>query len=285
LAKHKDYAETYIDDVVIFSDDWHSHLRHVEAVMDTLDEGGFTLNLHKCSFAHPEVRFLGHLVGSGTHSPDPEKVEAIKNLLPPKTKKDVRSLLGLMSYYRAYVPSFSQISHPLSELTKRRSPNEIHWQQHHQEALDLLKNCISNAPKCHTPDYSKPFVIFTDASDYAVGACLSQKIGDTEYPIAFASKKLSPAQHNYAVIEKEAYAVIFALRKFEPYVFGSEIDIVSDHNPLTYLTDCIPQSARLQRWCLALQKYQAKITYRKGKCHLNADALSRLKATHWDSND
>lgn len=286
LMKHRDYADSYIDDIIIFSDDWNSHMKHLEDVLSSLEEANFTVNFKKCDFAKGKIKFLGHVVGSGSHEPDPEKVEAIKNLQSPKTKKDVRSILGLLSYYRNYVPCFSEIAAPLTNLTKRRSPDAIGWLSEHEDAFIKLKEAICGAPACYAPNFKLPFIVYTDASSYAVGACLAQRDeSGEEHPIAFASKKLSKAQEKYAVIEKEAYAVIFALRKFEDYIFGSEIVIVSDHNPLKFLTDCASQSPRLQRWSLALQRFHAVVSYRKGKEHLNADSLSRLQANHWKDRD
>ncbi|GFT75533.1 retrovirus-related Pol polyprotein from transposon 17.6 [Nephila pilipes] len=118
LTQHRRYAEAYINDIIIFSSSWKDHLRHLEAALCSLNEANFTNKLQKSSFVEPQVKLLGHVAGSGKHSPDPEKVLAIKNLLPPKTNKDVGSLLGLLSYYRSYVPKFAEIVLPFIELTR-----------------------------------------------------------------------------------------------------------------------------------------------------------------------
>ncbi|GFW69504.1 retrovirus-related Pol polyprotein from transposon 17.6 [Trichonephila clavipes] len=133
------------------------------------------------------------------------------------------------------------------------------------------------APSLYTPDLSKPYQLYTDASATAIGACLSQNDEKgKENPIAFFSKKLTETQTRWATIEREAYAVIEALKRFDSWIFGAEIEVISDHNPLTYLTLTTPQSAKLTRWALALQRYNIAISYRKGVKHGNADALSRL---------
>ncbi|GBM37383.1 Retrovirus-related Pol polyprotein from transposon 297 [Araneus ventricosus] len=132
-------------------------------------------------------------------------------------------------------------------------------------------------PTLHTPDISRPFWLYTDASATAIGACLAQHddVGK-ELPIAFFSKKLTPTQMKWSTIEREAFCVLEALKKFDTWIFGSKIQVVSDHNPLTYLTSSAPHGAKLSRWALALQRYNLTISYRKGVQHGNADALSRV---------
>ncbi|GFQ79690.1 retrovirus-related Pol polyprotein from transposon 297 [Trichonephila clavata] len=134
-------------------------------------------------------------------------------------------------------------------------------------------------PSLHTPDLSRPFLLFTDASATAIGACLVQHNDHMEeMPIAFFSKKLTLAQMKWATIEREVFNVLEALRKFDTWIFGSQIiQVISDHDPLTYLNNSVPHSAKLTRWALALQRYYVKVSYRRGSAHGNADALSRLR--------
>jgi hypothetical protein len=278
LELHKAYCRSYIDDLAIFSKTWLEHCVHIQRVFKTLREVGLTVNLEKCEFGKNQVRFLGHLIGSGQHSPDPEKVEVIKSLAKPTTKKEVRSLLGLASYYRDYIPQFSEIVLPLTNLTKKSVPNNIPWNADTDESFNKLKEELIKMPSLHTPDLHKPFQLYTDASATAIGACLAQNDEHgKELPIAFFSKKLNACQIKWSTIEREAFCVLEALKKFDTWVFGAEIQIISDHNPLTYLTQSTPHGAKLSRWSLALQRYNLTITYRKGSRHGNADALSRLK--------
>ncbi|GFW11785.1 retrovirus-related Pol polyprotein from transposon 17.6 [Trichonephila clavipes] len=166
---------------------------------------------------------------------------------------------------------------PLTELTRNRVPNIIPWNEVAEQAFTKLKAQLVKAPSLYTPDLSKPYQLYTDASATAIGACLSQNDEKgKENPIAFFSKKLTETQTRWATIEREAYAVIEALKRFDSWIFGAEIEVISDHNPLTYLTLTTPQSAKLTRWALALQRYNIAISYRKGVKHGNADALSRL---------
>ncbi|GBN65464.1 Retrovirus-related Pol polyprotein from transposon 297 [Araneus ventricosus] len=243
----------------------------------SLREVGLAVNLEKCAFGQKRVKFLCHIVGSGQHSPDPEKAEVLRNLSRPSTKKELRSFLGLASYYRDYIPNFSEIVLPLTDLTKRKVPNVLPWSVEAGEAFVKTKDELIIMPTLHTPDIGCPFWLYTDASATAIGACLAQHndVGK-ELPIAFFTKKLTPTQMKWSTIEREAFCVLGALKKFDTCVFGGKIQVVSDHNPLTYLTNSAPHGAKLSKWALALQRYNLTISYRRGIQHGNADVLSRL---------
>lgn len=284
LAPHRQYACAYIDDVAIYSESWEEHLEHLDKVLSSLDKAGLTLNVSKCRFAQQEVKFLGHIVGSGRHGTDPEKVRAIKEIPAPETKRQLRSFLGLANYYRDYVPEYSKVVLPLTNLTGRRIPQKLPWDTQAQEAFDQVKDCLVQASALQAPDPGKEFILATDASDYAIGACLAQQDNEgKECPIAFLSKKLSPAQTRWATIEKEAYAIIWALSKLEAWLFGARVRVITDHNPLKFLTLTTPQSARLTRWALALQKYNLVVEHKKGLLNANADAMSRLVTSNDDA--
>lgn len=284
LAPHRQYACAYIDDVAIYSESWDEHLEHLDKVLASLDKAGLTLNVSKCRFAQQEVKFLGHIVGSGRHGTDPEKVRAIKEIPAPETKRQLRSFLGLANYYRDYVPQYSKVVLPLTNLTGRRIPQKLPWNTEAQEAFDQVKDCVVQASALQAPDPGKEFILATDASDYAIGACLAQQDNEgKECPIAFLSKKLSPAQTRWATIEKEAYAIIWALAKLEAWLFGAKVRVITDHNPLKFLTLTTPQSARLTRWALALQKYNLVVEHKKGLLNANADAMSRLVTSNDDA--
>lgn len=195
LSTHRHYACAYIDDVAVYSHSWEDHIKHLTAVLQTLAEVGLTANLEKCMFAQSEVRYLGHVVGSGMHAPDPNRIEAIANLKRPNTKKELRSVLGLCNYYRDYVSQFSDIVFPLTQLTSKRIPNELPWGKEEQASFDALKQSLIKASALFAPSLEREFVVATDASDHAVGACLSQcDDAGHERPIAFLSKKLTPVQ-------------------------------------------------------------------------------------------
>ncbi|GFV27677.1 hypothetical protein TNCV_4169021 [Trichonephila clavipes] len=157
-------------------------------------ELNFTVNLKKCAFGKAQIKYLGHIIGSGKHEPDPEKTEVINNLPVPKTKKELRSVLGLCNYYREYIPKYSELVYPLTELTKKRVPDSIPWTEKHDSSFHLLKKALVEAPSLYSPVPDKPYTIHSDASQIGIAACLSQKCGDKCYPIAYASQKLSKTQ-------------------------------------------------------------------------------------------
>ncbi|GFY14595.1 retrovirus-related Pol polyprotein from transposon 17.6 [Trichonephila clavipes] len=233
LSCYREFSRAYIDDIAIFSKNWEEHLLHLDTILTKLSELNFTVNLKKCAFGKAKIKYLGHIIGSGKHEPDPEKTAVINNLPVPKTKKELRSVLGLCNYYL-------------------------------------------EAPSLYSPVPDKPYTIHSDASQIGIAACLSQKCGDKCYPIAYASQKLSKTQQSWSTIEREAFAIVWSLKKFEVGVFGTEIEFYTDHNPLPYLTKSAPQSARLQRWAFALQKFNVTIKHCPGVKMPHAVALSRL---------
>ncbi|KAM7298858.1 Retrovirus-related Pol polyprotein from transposon 17.6 [Ixodes scapularis] len=276
LREHRGYACAYIDHVAVYLESWEDHVNHLRAVLQTLKNVGLTVNPTKCKFAQSRVKYLGHVVGSGTHSPDPERVQAIAELKPPRTKRDVRSAQGLLNYYRDYIPRYSEIVLSLTELTHRRVPNVVPWNKAADDAFRVVKAELVALPALTARDPDREYVVTTDASEFAVGACLSQEVGGTQRPIAFLSKKLSDSQAKWSATEREAYALVWALGKLDTWLFGAKIKVATDHNPLTYLTRSASSSARLTRWSLALQRYDIEIIHIRGSLNKCADALSRL---------
>lgn len=277
LKFHSEYSDSFIDDIIIYSMTWKEHLEHIEAVLSTLCELNFSANIRKCHFVKSKVSYLGHMVGSGEHGPDPEKLKVIENLKRPSNKKELRSVLGLFNYYREYVPNFAEIAIPLTELTKNSVPNNIPWTEREETAFRELKEKLGTAMSLNTPDLQKPFVISCDASEVGIGASLGQRDAKGKImPITFASQKLSDTQKKWSAIEREAYALIWSLKKFETWIFGLKVYMYTDHNPLKFLTESAPRNAKLQRWLLAIQRYDVVINYKPGSTNRDADALSRL---------
>ena len=266
----------------VFSDEWHLHLQHVREFLERIRESGLTLNIKKCSFAQSEVTFCGQMIGSGTRRADPDKVAAVRNMKVPETKKEVRQMLGFFSWFRDYIPDFALYAKSLTDLTGKRVSFNVPWSKIHQDAFERLKEllCKATMDPLHIINFSKPFHVHTDGSNYAVGCTLSQPDGDgVERPIAFASKKLNETQQRWSTIEKESYAVMWALQKYRQWLFGAEVIVFSDHNPLTYLTEASPKSAKLMRWALAIQEFHVKFCYKPGKANTAADCLSRPSLT------
>jgi RNase H-like domain found in reverse transcriptase/Reverse transcriptase (RNA-dependent DNA polymerase) len=273
----RDFTEPFVDDMAVLSSAWDEHLMHLDKFLSKIKESGMTLNLAKCSFAQEKATFVGHVVGSGQVEPDPTKIATVADLKPPTTKREVRRLIGFFSYFRSFIPSLAEKARILTDLTKKSVPNRIPWGPEHQQALDQLKTDLCTATSLHTIDFSKDFGLLVDASANAIGCCLIQWSEDgSEKPIAFASTKLSTTQSNWSTIEREAYAVIWALKKFRSWIFMSKVKVFSDHNPLSFLTEAAPKSAKLTRWALALQEFNVDFRYRSGRKHAAADFLSRI---------
>ncbi|GFW40140.1 retrovirus-related Pol polyprotein from transposon 297 [Trichonephila clavipes] len=219
-----DFSCAYIDNLAIFSDTWEEHLNHLEEVFKKLEYFNFSVNLGKCEFARQKVKYLGHVIGSGRHSPDKERIKAIQNLQAPTTKKQLRSALGLWNFYRQYIPNFAKIVLPLTELTKKKVPNEIPWSKEAENAFQELKTALCRITELQVADIEKPYYLHTDAYQTAVGCCLGQLDGeDNIHPIAFGSQKLNPSQQKWSTTEREAYAIIWALERFETLLCGAKI--------------------------------------------------------------
>jgi len=239
-----------------------------------------TLNLKKCRFGQHTVKFCGEIIGSGTRSPDPDKVAAVKEIAVPETKKQLRGLLGYFSYFRKHIKSFAEKAKILTDLTSKRVPQNLKsvWTDKHSEALRNLKDeLIKTCDKpLHIVRFDRPFHVYVEASSYAVAGYVVQcDDAMVEHPIAFFSSKLSASQRNWSTIEREAYAALLAVKKYREWLFGSKIIIHSDYNALTFMTESAPKSSKLMRWSLALAEYDIEFKYHAGKLNLAADSLSR----------
>ena len=276
LRPHSDYSCAYIDDVAVHSKTWSDHLQHLESVLQAFLQVGMTLRLSKCQFGKSKIKFIGHYIGSGCRSVDQSKVDAIQKIPEPHTKKLLRSFLGMCNFFRVYVPNYSRVVLPLTELTKNIGHKVIKFNDVQRHAFQTLKQKLCEATVLYAPKSSKPFIIRSDSSDYAVGASLSQ-VDDSglERPIAFASAKLSDVQRRWSTIEREAYGILFALKKFEYIIFGRKIELYTDHNPLQYLTASAPNSPKLTRWLLSLARFDITVRHIKGRDNVIADCLSR----------
>lgn len=271
-----DFSESYVDDIGVGSDGWSQHLNHIRRFLAIIKRVGMTLSIAKCEFAKPEVKFVGHFVGSGGRRPDPDRLQGLDKMSRPQTKKELRQLLGAFGYYRDYIEHFAHIVKPLTDLTSKKVPNQLPWEECHQQAYELLRSKLRSTHVLRIPRVGEPFVLHTDASGVAVGATLGQLDQDgVEHPLAFASHKLTGPQCAWSTIEREAYAIIWALDKFRDIVYGFKITVVCDHNPLQYIRDCAPKSAKLLRWSLALQEFDLQIKYKRGSDNVVADYLSR----------
>ena len=276
LRSCQQFSRAYIDDVVVFSRNWSDHLQHLGKVFTQLEQAGLSLKVKKCQFGQSKVHYLGHVIGGGRIEPEPMKIVAVRNYPRPVTKKDVRAFLGLVGYYRRFIPQFSSIATPLTDLTKKGVPQTVEWGVNQENAFQKLKLLLIQAPILKVANPSAPYILQTDASDRGLGAVLSQADeGAEEHPVAFASRKLLPREVNYSVIEKECLAIVWALSVFHTYLYGQSFIIQTDHQPLSWLQRMKNSNARLTRWALSLQPFYCGMQHRSGDKNGNADGLSR----------
>ena len=195
----------------------------------------------------------------------------------PEDKKQVRSFLGLAGYYRRFIPDFATVAAPLTDLTKSSEPQRVNWTSKCGEAFEKLKAALCSSPVLWSPDFSRSFVLQTDASDVGVGAVLSQRDDEgQDHPISFFSRKLLPRECNYSTIEKECLAIKLSIQAFQVYLIGRPFVIQTDHRALQWLNSMKDSRSRLTRWSLSLQPFEFKVEHRKGHENSNADTLSRI---------
>ena len=263
---------TFIDDIVVFSDTLAEHENKMNLIMERLRESNLQLNLDKCEFLRKEVCYLGHILSKKGISPDPRKLEAVKNFPRPKNIKNIRQFLGLSGYYRRFIKNFSQIAKPLSKLLQKEV--EFCWTEKEEKAFSTLKEFLCNPPVLQYPDFSKPFNITTDASGYAIGGILSQGESGKDHPIAYTSRVLRGPELSYEVYEKEALAMVHAVQTFRSYIYGKRVKIFTDHKPLVWFKTA-ELNTRVQKWRFKLSEFDYEVIYKEGKQNSNADALSR----------
>ena len=249
-----DYGGVYLDDIVIYSSDWKTHLNHLEKVFQRLKDSNLTVKTAKCIFGAEDCVYLGYKIGKGGVKPEDSKIQAIMQVEIPKTKKDVRAFLGMTGYYRRFIPNYATIVGPLTELTKKHTPNHVLWNDQADNSFNRLKYMLINAPLMRNPDFTRTFILQTDASGIGVGAVLSQ--GEEEdRPIAYFSRKLLPRERAYLTVEKECLAIVLAVQHFKVYLMGRQFIIQTDHRALQWLNKFREKNARLTRWSLLLQPY------------------------------
>ena len=207
-----------MDDIIVFSQTFEQHLKHLEDIFQRLREANLKLKPSKCIFVHKTVEFLGHVVSSKGVQPNPSKVDLIKSFLPPKNTKQVKQFLGLAGYYRRFINNFAQIATPLTTLLRKHVP--YNWMQTCQEAFDTLKVCLTNPPILAFPDFTQPFDLYTDASGDAIGMILGQQQHGEDRVIAYSGRTLTKPEKNYTVTELEALAVIEGVKHFDCYLLG-----------------------------------------------------------------
>jgi len=266
----------YLDDIIIVTSTFENHISILYEVLNRLKDAGLTVNADKCEFCRPSLSYLGFIVDQQGLRTNPDKVEAINSFPQPKNVTEMKRFIGMASWYRRFVPNFSAIAAPLVGLTKgKQKKNELTWTEEAKEAFKQLKSALISSPVLVSPDFSLPFTIQTDASNYGIGAVLTQTFDNEEHVIAYASRVLNQAERNYSVTERECLSVVFALEKFRCYVEGTEFTVVTDHASLLWLQRMQEPTGRLARWAVKLQQFNFKLVHRPGPLNVVPDALSR----------
>ncbi|UYV66648.1 hypothetical protein LAZ67_4002441, partial [Cordylochernes scorpioides] len=274
----------YLDDVIIYSPDFPTHLKRLEAVFRCFRESNLRLNDKKCRFAFEELEILGYITSKHGIKPAEHNIKAVRNFPRPKKVKEVQSFLGMCSYYRKFIKDFSKIADPLTNLIKKSV--SFTWTERQEEAFQTLKTALLSPPILGHFNPNAPTYVHTDASNIGIGATLVQDIGGEEKVISYLSRTLSKAEQNYSTTEKECLAVVWSMSKLRPYLYGRHFKIVTDHHALCWLKNLKDPTGRLARWALKIQEYDFDIIHKSGKKHLDADGLSRgpLPETDWDED-
>ena len=263
----------YLDDIIIIGKTFDEHLENLRGVLQRIQAAGLKLNSQKCCLFMDSVKYLGHIVTSEGVSTDPDKVKAVQQWPVPQSVHELRSFLGLCTYYRRFVPNFASVARDLHVLTEHG--HVFKWTDSCQKAFEELKHALSSAPVLAYPRQGIRFMLDTDASNTGIGAVLSQVQDDQERVIAYYSRTLSKSERNYCVTRRELLAVVEAIKHFHKYLYGQEFSLRTDHSALQWLLHFKDPEGQIARWLERLQSYDFKIEHRKGRIHGNADALSR----------
>lgn len=263
------FVLVFMDDILIYSDTLDHHIDHLRAVLQVLADNQLFAKASKCSFAKSSLEYLGHIISDKGVATDPAKILAVQQWPIPANLKDLRGFLGLTGYYRRFIHHNSLISRPLTQLLKKNTP--FLWTPTAQTAFDTLKQALTSAPVLALPNFSKEFVLETDASDFGIGDVLMQD----NHPIAFLSQSLSSRNAALSTYEKECLAITLAVGKWRPYLQTRSFTIRTDHKSLLHLTEQRIHTRIQQKALLKLMDLDFSLVYKKGSSNLAADALSR----------
>lgn len=261
------YLLVFFDDILIYSSSWQDHLHHLNSVFSILRQQQLFLKLSKCTLGASSIEYLGHFISSAGVRTDPKKIEVIQQWPVPKSPKQLRSFLGLSNYYRRFIKGYSAIAKPLTDLLKK---DNFIWNDAATVAFDSLKTALSTTPVLALPDFKKPFVIETDASNNGIGAVLMQD----NHPICYISRTLGPRHQSLSVYEKELLAVVHAVQAWNSYLSHDLFIIKTDQRSLKYLLDQKVTTPFQHLWLSKLMGFSFVIQYKQGKDNVVADALS-----------
>ncbi|GJT73021.1 putative reverse transcriptase domain-containing protein [Tanacetum coccineum] len=263
------FVIVFIDDILIYSKDKKEHEEHLKAILELLKKEKLYAKFSKCEFWIPKVQFLGHVIDSRGIHVDPAKIESIKDWASPKTPTEIRQFLGLAGYYRRFIEGFSKIAKSMTKLTQKGV--KFDWGEKEENAFQLIKQKLCSAPILALPEGSEDFVVYCDASHKGLGAVLMQR----EKVIAYASRQLKIHEKNYTTHDLELGSVVFALKIWRHYLYGTKCTVFTDHKSLQHILDQKELNMRQRRWLELLSDYDCDIRYHPGKANVVADALSR----------
>lgn len=264
----------YIDDIVVIGCSAEHHIKNLTKVFERLRHYNLKLNPEKCKFFKTEVTYLGDNITDQGILPDDSKFNVIQNYPVPTNADEVRRFVAFCNYYRKFVPNFAKLAKPLKNLLKKNSI--FNWTDNCQNVFEQLRYHLMSPPILSYPDFSKKFILTTDASNIACGAVLSQNNDGKDLPIAHASKAFSKAEAKKPTIMQEMIAIHWAIDHFKPYLYGLKFTIRTDHRPLVYLFGMKEPTKKLTQMRLDLEDYDFEIEHIKGKDNIGADALSRI---------
>ncbi|GKB79797.1 putative reverse transcriptase domain-containing protein [Tanacetum coccineum] len=259
----------FIDDILIYSKDEKEHEEHLKAILELLKKEKLYAKFSKCEFWIPKVQFLGHVIDSRGIHVDPAKIESIKDWASPKTPTEIRQFLGLAGYYQRFIEGFSKIAKSMTKLTQKGI--KFDWGEKEENAFQLIKQKLCSAPILALPEGSEDFVVYCDASHKGLGVVLMQR----EKVIAYASRQLKIHEKNYTTHDLELGSVVFALKIWRHYLYGTKCTVFTDHKSLQHILDQKELNMRQRRWLELLSDYDCDIRYHPGKANVVADALSR----------
>ena len=274
-----DFAMGYLDDIIVYSKTEEDHLHHLEEIFKRMKHFDLKMKREKSSFFKKHIQYLGHLVSEKGFEPLPEKLEAIRKMPHPKSAKEVKQFLGLIGYYRKFIPRFSDLSRPLTRLT--RHDCKFDWTPQCQKSFDHLRELLMEYPILRYPDPMKEYTLFTDASGIGWSGVLTQEHEDEKgrlknHPICYVSGQFRGSQLNWAALTKEAYAIYMSIRRLVFYIADADVTIKCDHLPLKKFLTKQTMNAKVNNWAVELEQFNLKMQWIMGSKNTLADSLSRL---------
>jgi hypothetical protein len=281
LGRYKwQIALVYVDDIIIFSNNFNSHLNNIETILQCIIKSRVTLSPTKSHVAYQSIEALGHSISNIGNGTAPNNTAAISAMPVPTTVKELQCFLGMCTCYRRFVQNLASIAAPLHALLNKDT--SWNWSAACQQAFEDLCNRLVSTPILAHPDYQRPFIVYTDASTIGLGAVLAQLDKEhKEHTTAYLSRSLTAAEKNYTASELECLGIVWAVNKLQPYIDGSPFTLITDHSALQWLFDFKGNNRRSLRWSMELQPYRGLMTiqHQAGQCHKTISLLSDIRNT------